>query len=354
MTGVVSIILIIIWGLAVPFILGLLIDRLLADSKTVLAARNFAFGFMLMAAVFQLLAVPMILLHMRFHVLKNTWIAVILCLCVLSVILNFKTFGVKLKNRVSLKKRPEITEVLIWAAAVAVIMIQTALLAGHMHVDTDDARFLAEAMEAVEQDTMLEYHPLTGEFLGGPAGEMYKDITSPYPIFLGLLGELFKMPPAIAAHVVLPILLIPLCYAVYFVIGSFFFDANMKYTGLFLLFLGLIHSFSFESIFAAGYTLLTIIWQGRSAAAMIMLPLLWYVLLRMIREEKLKWIDYLLFAAVMLACAMLSGMGMLLSLLLAFAYVCAQAFLKRSVKPALLMLLCMWPNVIYLVLWKLR
>jgi len=281
-------------------------------------------------------------------VLKYVWIAVIACLLIASVLFNYKDFKGKLKNSISIKK-PERAELIIWLAVVVIVVFQTYLLAGHMHVDTDDARFVAEALEAVEKDTMLQYHPLTGEFLGSPLGEMNKDVTSPYPIFLGLIGELFRLPPAVAAHMILPVLLIPLCYAVYFVIGSWFFDGSRD-TGLFLLFLGLIHLFSFESIFASGYTLLTIIWQGRSVAAMILLPLLWYVLLRMTGQAAVRPKDYVLLAATLIACAMLSGMGVLLSLLLALAYACVCAFQKKSLRTALWMLLCMCPNIVNLII----
>ena len=348
MIGLSNIVLIFIWGISVPFVLGMLWEKLLADSGRICRAGNFVLGFMTMAAVFQVLAVPMIFLRAPFHVLKYVWIAVIACLLIASVLFNYKDFKGRLKNSISIKK-PERAELIIWLAVVVIVVFQTYLLAGHMHVDTDDARFVAEALEAVEKDTMLQYHPLTGEFLGSPLGEMNKDVTSPYPIFLGLIGELFRLPPAVAAHMILPVLLIPLCYAVYFVIGSWFFDGSRD-TGLFLLFLGLIHLFSFESIFASGYTLLTIIWQGRSVAAMILLPLLWYVLLRMTGQAAVRPKDYVLLAATLIACAMLSGMGVLLSLLLALAYACVCAFQKKSLRTALWMLLCMCPNIVNLII----
>lgn len=347
MIGLSNILLIIIWGIAIPFVLGMLWEKLLYNSDRICPALNFAFGFMTMAAVFQVLAVPMIFLRAPFHVLKYVWMAVVICLIIVSIFLNHHNFIGKLKNSFSIQKGDR-TERLIWVAVIAIVIFQTYLLAGHMHVDTDDARFVAEAMEAVEKDTMLQYHPLTGEFLGYPLGEMNKDITSPYPIFLGLVGELFHLPPAVAAHVILPILFIPLCYAVYYVVGSWLLNDNSRHTGLFLLFLGLIHTFSFESIFASGYTLLTIIWQGRSVAAMVLLPLLWYVLLRMTGQAALKSKDYILLTATLLACAMLSGMGVLLSVLLALTYTCVCVWQKKSLKTALWMLLCMCPNILIL------
>lgn len=352
MIGFVNILLIFAWGLIVPFLLGMLTDKLLADSEGTLCARNLALGFMLMAAIFQLLAVPMIFLHAPFHVLKYSWIIVILGLSLLSVFVNRRTFSQKLQTQFTLKLPDKMT-LFIWIAVIFLVLLQVYLLAGHTHRDTDDARFVAEALEAVEKDTMLSYHPITGELLSQPVGEMNKDIMSPYPIFLGLVSTLFQLPPAAAAHLILPILLIPLCYVVFYVIADFFFDGNKKYTGLFLVFLSVIHLFSFESIYASGYTLLTIIWQGRSVAAMILLPLLWYLLLRMTGEHSIKPKEYLLLLISMLSCAMLSGMGIMLSLLLMAAYMCVYVLQKKSLKTVPWMILCMCPNIVCMVLSKL-
>lgn len=352
MIGFVNILLIFVWGLIVPFLLGMLTDRLLAGSEGKLCARNLAFGFMLMAAVFELLAVPMIFLHTSFHVLKYSWILAVLGLSLLSVLVNRRTLFQKLQAPVDVKQPDKMT-LFIWAAVILLILLQVYLLAGHTHRDTDDARFVAEALEAVEKDTMLSYHPITGELLSRPAGEMSKDIMSPYPIFLGLVSALFQLPPAVAAHLILPILLIPFCYVVYYVIADFFFGGNKKYSGLFLVFLSVIHLFSFESIYASGYTLLTIIWQGRSVAAMILLPLLWYLLLRMTGEHVIKPKEYLLLAVSMLSCAMLSGMGIMLSLLLSIAYMCVYVFQKKSLKTVPWMLLSMCPNIVCMILSRL-
>ncbi len=350
MNGISSILLIVLWGIVIPLMLGQLWDSILKDSELISIPRSLSFGYMTIAALFQLLAFPMLMLRLKFHVLKSTFLIVIVCLLLCTIFLNYKGFVKKLKD--SMKSiQFEKTELIIWVAVIFLIAVQTYLLAGQMHVDTDDSRFLAEALEAVEKDTMLEYHPLTGEFLGGPIGEMRKDITSPYPIFLGLLGELFRLPPTVAAHAVLPLLLIPLCYLVYSVVGKFFFPNDRKSIGLFLFFLSLIHLFSFETIYASGYTLLTIIWQGRSVAVMIMLPILWYILLKMTAKHvsDIKWSDYSLLVTALLGCAMLSGMGVLLSLLLTAAYTFVNIIRKKSVKFGVWMLICMCPNIFFLV-----
>ena len=120
----------------------------------------------------------------------------------------------------------------------------------------------------------------------------------------------------------------------------------MKKRGLFLLFLSLIHLFSFETIYASGYTLLTIIWQGRSISAMIMLPLLWYFLMRTTDKKRLTAIDYLTVTMAGLANAMLSNMGAILAMVMIAAYALVNGARLQSFKTLIFMGICAVPELV--------
>ena len=350
----INIILIIAWGIVLPFILGFSVKLILKESKEVSIGENIAYGFVAMCAIFQLLAVPMIFLHVKYHVLKYIWIILVLVISLVSVLLYLKKNG-----KVSYKVVDLINEIrsdrftlFVWVFAILVIAFETYLLTAKMHMDTDDSRFLADALEAVNQDTMLLTHPITGKFYNVAVGEQMKDITSPYPIFLGLIGELFGVHPTITAHTILPALYIPLCYVVFYLIGKTFFSSNVKYTGLFILFLSLIQLFSFETVYSAGYTLLTIIWQGRSVAAMITLPFLWYVLINITAKDMVTGRDYVVILIVATGAAMLSNMGSLFSVIMVFAYAVINAISKKSVKCFFFMCISCIPAAVFLVTEK--
>ena len=368
----VNILLIIIWALIVPFLAGRLLSMLTESSETGLKiGMNLSYGFMVMCVLFLVPAIPMILLHAPFHTLKHTWVLLMAAVCLASVVLSLRR-GIPGREKRELsspdctrdaenpgdasdtdKKGVDIFTVCIWIAAITVIVFETGLLTVRMHTDTDDARFIVDAMEALSKDTMLEYNPITGIHHGIPVGEQIKDLTAPYPLFIALISSLTMIHPAVMAHTVMPLLYIPLSYVIFNMIGGVIFGEGIRKKGLFLFFLSLIHLFSFETIYSAGYTLLTIIWQGRSIVAMIMLPLTWYLLLRMGDKESVKAGDYILIGISALANAMLSNMGSLFAFILCMAYAFSYSLQDRKLKPLIYMGLAMVPDLLVIVAGRL-
>ena len=396
-----NIFLIIIWAFVVPYLAGRLLGMWAKSPAPGLGiGRDLSLGFMVMCALFIVPAIPMILLHAPFSALKYTWVVLILTACVLSVTLSVrritdrkkpccdpnetgsadnkdsdtrtetentdktgmaentdkpdeadkaavpdKAVNAETDIKPAVEKKFDLFTVVIWIAAIAVIIFETGLLTVRMHTDTDDARFIVDAMEAISKNTMLEYNPITGIHHGIPVGEQIKDVTAPYPIFIALMSSLTGVHPAIMAHTVMPLLFIPLSYVVFSLIGGVIFGEDMKKRGLFLFFLSLIHLFSFETIFSAGYTLLTIIWQGRSIVAMIMLPLTWYLLLKMGDGEEVKVRDFALIGISALANAMLSNMGSLFVFILCMAYALSYSIQDRKIKPLIYMTVAMVPDL---------
>ncbi len=374
----VNILLIVIWAIIVPYLAGRLISMWSKSPATGLnICMNLSFGFMVMCAVFIVPAIPMILLHASFHVLKYTWLFLMAVICTSSVVLSVRRIKSGRKDNArdntdtedaaatvdagnaektegkENKKHADIFTVCVWFAAIAVIIFETGLLTVRMHTDTDDARFIVDAMEALSKDTMLEYNPITGIYHGIPVGEQVKDLTAPYPLFIALISSLTGVHPAIMAHTVMPLLYIPLSYLVFSLIGGLLFRDDTKKKGLFIFFLSLIHLFSFETIFSAGYTLLTIIWQGRSIVAMIMLPLTWYLLLKAADSEKVEVSDYMLIGISALANAMLSNMGALFAFILCMAYALSMAVQDKKLSRIFFMGLAMLPDILVIILSRL-
>lgn len=351
--NITNVLLIVLYGVLVPFVAGQLWTCKFEEYKNTIAFPMVC-GFITMFAVFEVLAMPMILLQKPFHVLYMTWLISIWMITIMSFILNFKDIVKTFQSSVERLRTVTVKEFIVWTTAVCLVLFQTWLLAGNMHTDTDDARFVAEAMEAYELDTMLQYHPITGEFLGAPIGEMNKDIQAPFPFVYALLGKLFLMIPTIVAHVVMPMLLIPLAYIVYYLIGKYLLKGSRLYTALFLCLLSLIHLFSFESFYAAGYSLLAIIWQGRSVLAMIILPLTWYLLMRLTDSENKKesiWYYLLLCCTLIVAC-MTSTMSALFVPILTAAYMVINVVKRRKLTPFLLVIPLWIPSIVSILLYK--
>lgn len=356
---IISFILVIIFLILVPFIIGLLGERLfIKKGGSLVFSRCFAVGFAIMLALFQAVAPFMILKGTSFDALLYLYTAAILILIIISLVINGKTLFSRIRNSIRKIadniKSADKEYVIVGIIALALIVLQVSLLAFRMHTDTDDARFIAEALEAVENNTLLRLHPITGEVLSQPIGEMTKDITSPYPIWIAVMSVLTAIKPAILAHLVFPVLLIPLSYSVIYLLGTHFFDdINKRFVYIFITSVAVL--FSFESVYAWGYTLLTIIWQGRSIAAVLMIPLLWYVMMKILTDENAGYGLFFAAAIIGLANADLSGMGALMTPLVGGGFAASYFISNKKIIPTLLIVLSVIPAgvfaVIYMGLW---
>ncbi len=355
-----NIFLIIIWGLFVPFILGTLKSLITGDYERVSLPGQFCFGFVFELFAFHILAVPLIYFRKSYTTLKHSWVLLIIIMLAVSVtvlIRHRKDFFLFTGSEGKKQFAEEPLTVCVWAAVILMIIFETGLLTFNMHMDTDDARFVAEAADAIENDSLLGINPITGESTGwyfnedkdGPVGEMKKDAASPYPLFIGLMSDLSGLNPAVCSHTVMPALFIPLCFAAFYLCGSYFLNGDKKNTGIFLLFLSVIILFSFESGFAFGYTLLNIIWQGRSIACCIILPLLFYWFAKAEADGRLRPSDFLMLFILNCCCAALSGTAAIVASIMTFAYSVTRAYRIKSIPVFILTGLTAFPCLFCLV-----
>ena len=249
MIGPINILLILIFLVAVPFFIGMLFESFYdKGTYTIMFSRCLVTGIAVMFAIFQLMAVPLIYKGTPFTSLLYPWVSTVIALCVLSIALNGKSLKGKFIGSygriVSTIKSFNTEQKALTVVAILLILFQTWLLAFNMHTDTDDARFIAEALEAVENNTMLRLHPIRGEVLDFPYYEMRKDITAPYPMIIAAFSVITRVHPAIFAHVVLPILYIPIAYSVAYMIATIVFSER-KEIPFFMVILECIVCFSF-------------------------------------------------------------------------------------------------------------
>jgi len=366
----INVFLIFLYGFFVPEILGTPFDIYWGrQNGTVSVSRRLLFGYIVYFASFQLMAPIFIIRHWSFSALFYSWLIIIASILVGYIIVYIWSSGCgrciggekgdrllfwRVKDLLILhilKERDWLEKSIIGFALFA-ILVHTFIPVFFMHFDTDDARFVAEALEAYEKNTLLMYHPITGEYLGGPIGEMLKDVWSPYPIFIAILGKLFLLTPAVVAHSILPAIYIPLAYVAFYQVCSFFFKSDTKSTWIAVLLYAVVNTFSMETVYSFGWTLLTIVWQGRSMFYVVFLPVMWYLLIRFTSENEVRCQDCIIIVIVEIACCMASGTAIILSLLMTITYVFIIAIIKRNLKRATYLFISMVPIVIYFILYN--
>jgi hypothetical protein len=303
-----------------------------------------------MMAIAQVVLVPCIALRKSFSFAFAIWLAAVILVLVVALIQWF-TKRKLVPEGFSLGMVRGHWVVLF---AVAAVLVQCLMAAALQHSDADDSRFVAEAVIAVEQDSMYVISPISGDpmYKVDYLGDVKKDLTSPWVMFLAFLSRLCAVSPAVLSHGIIPFYLVLFCYVVYALIGRLIFEENPEKTALFLLFLSAFFAFDYSSTHTVGTVMLFRIWQGKAFAAAGIVPLLFYLFLVYVRQQKealRTQKTVLLFVVSSFASSLVSGIGILLSLLLMAVFGLAILVVTRKAGRAVRIWLTAVPALGYLV-----
>ena len=263
------------------------------------------FGQTALWAIFEILAVPMIYFRTSFNLLF--W-------CYTSIVFLISVNGML---KVSTIKKERIHFELFVLIAIVVILFQAGMYVVGRHLDEDDARWIAEANDAIVKNKMLLYNPATGEYLGQFLGEMIKDVASPWSMYLAVLARMMGVRPSVVSHTIYAPFLLCISYYVYYLIGKELFKGKSE-QGIFLLFIAVIQLFFAGNVYTQSVFSLVRIWQGKAVIASVMIPSFLLIMLQIERDNRSSnWGWMIVFAC---ASCLLSGMGVAISLIMIGVY----------------------------------
>lgn len=321
----------------VPLLLGMLyLERKTKNVKQSLIS-CYVKGMFTMWGIFQIVAVPMIFLKASLTRLVLVYGGVLVFLCIISMVLHLPQLIIMIRKALGE------TITIPWQiwVAVIVIVLQTYMLSVNMHIDDDDAFYVASAVTSVETDTIFSINPYTGR--------AYKElpsryVLSPFYAFCAVISSIANIHPTILCHVYLPLVLIPFCYCIYGLIAKRLFPNNKKAVGYFLLFAALIQMFSAYSAYTQGVFMLTRIWQGKAVLTSALLPCIFYLGLEIFENGKKGWISLLM---LMFAACMVSSMGIFLSGMTLGILAFVSSLKAKGWKILFFSFLCCLPNLAY-------
>lgn len=279
-------------------------------------------GVMCWWAVMELILVPMTIREMAFQDFVYVYSVVALLLagtgicCAKDILADIRGLGRNLRQYVTLGH----------LAALLLICYQLYFLHHHMYLDWDDTYYVNLANEAVNSNRIYWVYPETGAF---PDFDK-RYVLSLWPIFYAWLSKLIGVIPTIMAHTILPWLIVPLAYMVYALIGKRLFPEEKQLQGMFLALAVLLHLFM-SGEHTSGLTFLSITpWVGKGVLATVLIPMLFYCILRTIQEDHVG--NWILLGITGLAGCLLSSMGIMLTPVFVGAAVFLGALRKRSVR----------------------
>jgi len=294
--------------LVFPAFIGTLFVKQTKENQISIAESYFCGQFCLWS-LFQILAIISVQIKWSFTLLYYLFLLFSITLSVCGIIHKNRH---KTLFRIKFAFPKTIIMKLILIITVGLIMYQISMYIIGVHLDEDDARWLAEANDAKVSDTMFLSNPSTGEYIGGFIGDMKRDSFSPWPMYFAFLSRLTGIRVAVIAHTIYAPFLLLFSYLVYLRIGKGIFERQEERI-IFLLMVSVIMLFFGGQKRSEAVVALIRIWQGKAAVAAIGIPAVLSQILVIQKEDVPR--NWLILAMITLANCLFSGMGIVLSII---------------------------------------
>lgn len=268
-------------------------------------------GQIMLWAGFQVICVPMVLAKRSFEDLVFLFSGFLAAMVLLSAASDIrrKAKGVFRQEKSGIRKREGL---LLWLLAGGLLAFQLVQAVRMVYADTDDAYYVAVSSITQSSNTMYQVLPYTGY---GTELDM-RHCLAPFPIWIAYLAKVSGIPAVMAAHVVLPVALISMSYAVFYLIGVRLFPEKDGKLPLFLVFTELLVLFGNYSIQTVENFMIARSRQGKAALGSLVIPFVLFLLLivceKMRDKQKVPPGVYLLLLAAAFAGCLCTTVGALL------------------------------------------
>lgn len=322
---------------------GLLISQIKGTSKVAI----YVYGMLAEMSLFQLASVPLILLHRSLREAIILWSILLLALIAFLTKKNIKNL-----SKFTLKFQ------MTWAwqeiIMLLICMVLIVIACGHylfgMHIDDDDARYVANALAAYESNTMYFYHPNNGSQMEYFMGEIGKEVTSPLMIFYAAISFIGKIHPTIMIHTIWPIIWFIVSVSLVWVIGEILFPKERSYQLLFLMVVLVLQQWGNVTVYTASTFTLIRLWQGKALVPAIIVPFLLFIFLKLKKAEDFHFWELLI---VNMSACLCSGMGCYLLAVMTCVVSLVWSIREKNVQILVKGCLCCIPNAVYTFLYVL-
>ena len=260
-------------------------------------------GYILMWAVFQAEAVPLVLKRGRFWQVELIFEAFCLTLTIAGAILfvlHWKSGRrgnslIRWKEALKgMKSRTGLFVLFLWGAFAASLLFQVVQAYRLAYADGDDAYYIPISTAANLGGSMYAIDPYTGM----PTLMDMRHGLAPFPLWISFIASKCGINAAVAAHSLIPLVLLPVTYVLYLEIGKLLCRDVLSgkesreradrrvLLPVFMIFVALLQIFGNYSIYPASTFLLTRTRQGKAALGNVILPFFLLLLYKIAEEVK--------------------------------------------------------------------
>ena len=333
-----------VWLLPIPIVIGSMFT--LGINKT---NKNIPFmwisGQIILWAVFQLISVPIILLFPKLEprnvdFFNDAFITLTWCFVIITVVLFILSLLIYKKKSLRKKGFKVVSDFksnksrmyyVMWILFGLLLLFQLVQAVHLAYADGDDAYYIAVSVIAEDGNTMYTKLPYTG----GTTGMDTRHGLAPFPIWIALLAKISGMHPASVAHIIMPLMLIPMTYGIYYLIGQKICgQKHSEKLPVFLFFVELLVIFGDYSLLTTEHFMIARSRQGKAALGNIIIPMLIYLLILLLErlEQNVKlgkqlWI--LLIATTIAGCLCSTLSSFLTCMLIGTTAICGAVCYKK-------------------------
>ncbi len=236
-----------------------------------------------------------------------------------------------------------------WLLFFGLLAFQLYKALAYASFDGDDAYYVVESLIAQEAGVMYRILPLTG----GSTGLDVRHAMAVFPMWTAFVSVRAGMHATIVSHVVMPLVLIPLTYLLYYEIGrNVFRRENLP---VFMMIMALFQIFGNVSIYTNETFFLTRTWQGKAVAGALVIPALFWVFLQIydkgVRNGRTDAGLWILLICINMTAGVCSSISVfLVCILIAVATFCL-AVAERDWKVLFKVGAACIPNVVYMAVY---
>lgn len=346
------------WLVIVPVGIGLIpVHFLPADKRNpgvVLLA-----GYFCMWAVFEVVTIPAVIFvkYNNFKVATNCFMVLsLLCAAVGLLLLYRDRKEWRLISPVTYVCHMSWAERIEWLVFFALLGFQFYKAAAYASFDGDDAYYVVESLIAQQADVMYRILPYTGR----PTDLDIRHALAVFPMWIAYVAVKSDIHATVVSHLVMPFVLIPLSYLVYYEVGRTLFCGNhekdhKENLPIFMIMMAMFQIFGNVSIYTNETFFLTRTWQGKAVAGSLVIPAMFWMFLSIYdgmakkRRTDIGW--WIIFVCINMTAGVCSSIAVfLVCILMALTALCL-AVVERDYRVILKMAAVCIPNVIYMMIY---
>lgn len=349
------------WLAFIPFCIGLVPANFISANK-----RNPGFiwlaGYFVMWSVFEVITIPAVIFvrYRNFRVVSVCFTVLAILCAVAGVWLTIhrrKAWGAAFNFHIRGMSRAERIE---WTLFFVLLGFQLYKAAAFTSFDGDDAYYVVESLIAQQADVMYRILPYTGR----PTDPDVRHALAVFPMWIAFVAVKSGIHATIVSHLIMPFVLIPLSYLVYYEIGKALFGRKAEGNDsllyrenlpIFMILAALFQIFGNVSIYTNETFFLTRTWQGKAVAGSLVIPALFWMFLwiydgvgKKKRTDAGLWI---VFVCVNMTAGVCSSIAVFLVCILMAVTALCLAVVERDYRVILKMGAVCIPNVIYMAVY---